>query len=45
MLFDAAPSVTAHRLAETYRIIGIPPVDARANFLKLGKFDDVMEIA
>ncbi len=45
MLFEAALGVTAHQLAETFDIIGIPLVDARANFLQPAKFGDVVEIA
>jgi len=45
MLFEAALGVTAHQLGETFDIIGIPLVDARANFLKPAKFGDVVEIA
>ena len=45
MLFEAALGVTAHQLAETFGIIGIPLVDARANFLKTAKFGDEVEIA
>jgi 4-hydroxybenzoyl-CoA thioesterase len=45
MLFEAALGVTAHELAETFDIIGIPLVDARANFVKPVKFGDVAEIA
>jgi 4-hydroxybenzoyl-CoA thioesterase len=45
MLFEAALGVAAHRLAETFDIIGIPLVDARADFLKPAKFGDVVEIA
>ena len=45
MLFEAALGVTAHELADTFDIIGIPLVDARANFLKPAKFGDVVEIA
>ena len=44
MLFETALGVTAHELAETFDIIGIPLVDARANFLKPAKFGDVVEI-
>ena len=44
MLFEAALGVTAHQLAETFGIIGIPLVDARANFLKNPKFGDEVEI-
>ena len=45
MLFEAALGVTAHELAATFGIIGIPLADARANFLKPAKFGDVAEIA
>jgi 4-hydroxybenzoyl-CoA thioesterase len=45
MLFEAALGVTAHQLAETFGIIGIPLVDARANFLIPAKFGDLIEIA
>ena len=45
MLFECALGVTAHQLAETFDIIGIPLVDARANFLTPVKFGDVVEIA
>ena len=45
MLFENALGVTAHQLAETFGIIGIPLVDARANFLKPVKFGDEVEIA
>ena len=45
MLFEAALGVTAHELAETFGIIGVPLVDARANFLKPAKFGDVIELA
>jgi len=45
MLFEAALGVTAHQLADTYGIIGIPLVDARANFLRSPKFGDEVEIA
>jgi len=45
MLFDAALGVKPHELAPTYDIIGIPLVDARANFLIPAKFGDVIEIA
>ena len=44
MLFESALGVTAHELAETFDIIGIPLVDARANFVKPVKFGDVAEI-
>ncbi len=45
MLFEAALGVTAHKLAETFDIIGIPLVDARANFLRPAKFGDLIEVA
>jgi 4-hydroxybenzoyl-CoA thioesterase len=45
LLFEAALNVTAHQLAETFGIIGVPLVDARANFLKPAKFGDLVEIA
>ena len=45
MLFEAALGVTAHELGKTFDIIGIPLVDARANFLKPAKFGDIVEIA
>lgn len=45
MLFDAALGVKPHQLAATFGIIGIPLVDARANFLKPAKFGDVIELA
>lgn len=44
MLFDAALGVKPHDLAKTFGIIGIPLVDARANFLKPAKFGDIVEI-
>lgn len=45
LLFDAALGVKPHKLAETYGTMGIPLVDARANFLKPAKFGDTIEIA
>ncbi len=45
LLFEAALGVKAHELTKTFDIIGIPLVDARANFLKPAKFGDVIEIA
>ena len=45
MLFEAALGVPAHRLAKTFDIVGIPLVDARANFIRSAKFGDVIEIA
>src|ERR1700687_3611507 len=45
MLFEKALGVKPHELAKTFGIMGIPLVDARANFLKPAKFGDVIEIA
>jgi 4-hydroxybenzoyl-CoA thioesterase len=45
LLFQAALGVKAHELAKTFNIVGIPLVDARANFIKPAKFGDVVEIA
>ena len=45
LLFDAALGVKPHQLAATYNIIGIPLVDARANFLIPAKFGDIIEIS
>jgi len=45
LLFEAALGVKPDALARTYGIVGIPLVDARANFLKPAKFGDVIEIA
>jgi 4-hydroxybenzoyl-CoA thioesterase len=45
MLFEQALGVTAHELGATFGIIGLPLVDARANFLKPAKFGDVIDIA
>jgi 4-hydroxybenzoyl-CoA thioesterase len=44
MLFHAALGVKPHELAATFNIIGVPLVDAHANFLKPAKFGDVVEI-
>ncbi len=44
-LFDLALGVKPHELAGAYGIIGIPLVDARANFIKAVKFGDTLEIA
>jgi 4-hydroxybenzoyl-CoA thioesterase len=44
MLFEAALGVKPCDLASTFGIIGIPLVDARANFLKPAKFGDLAEI-
>ena len=45
MLFNAALGVKPHELGSTFGIVGIPLVDARANFLKPAKFGDVIELA
>jgi 4-hydroxybenzoyl-CoA thioesterase len=45
LLFDAALGVKPQDLGAMFSIIGIPLVDARANFLKPAKFGDVIEIA
>jgi 4-hydroxybenzoyl-CoA thioesterase len=45
LLFDAALGVKPQDLSATYGIIGLPLVDARANFLKPVKFGDTIEIA
>jgi 4-hydroxybenzoyl-CoA thioesterase len=45
MLFDAVLGVKPHELGPTFGIVGIPLVDARANFLRPAKFGDVIEIA
>jgi 4-hydroxybenzoyl-CoA thioesterase len=44
MLFEAALGVKPHELANTFGIVGIPLVDARANFRKPAKFGDLAEI-
>jgi 4-hydroxybenzoyl-CoA thioesterase len=45
MLFEAALGVKPQDLATGFGIVGIPLVDARANFLKPAKFGDVVEVA
>ena len=45
LLFEAALGVKPHEFARAFDIIGIPLVDARANFLKPARFGDVVEIA
>ncbi len=45
LLFDAALGVKPPDLAATFDIIGIPLVDARAEFRKPAKFGDMVEIA
>lgn len=43
-LFEAALGVKPHELATAFGIMGIPLVDARANFLKPAKFGDIVDI-
>lgn len=45
LLFDAALGVKPPDLARTFGVLGIPLVDARANFFKPAKFGDLIEIA
>ncbi len=45
LLFDAALGVKPQDLGATFDIIGIPLVDARAEFRKPAKFGDTIEIA
>jgi 4-hydroxybenzoyl-CoA thioesterase len=45
LLFEAALGVRPNELARTFDILGMPLVDARANFLKPVKFGDAIEIA
>ena len=45
LLFDAALGVKPQDLASTFGIIGIPLVDARAEFRKPAKFGEIVEIA
>jgi 4-hydroxybenzoyl-CoA thioesterase len=42
-MFEAALGVKPHEISSTFDIIGVPLVDARANFLKPVKFGDVVE--
>ncbi len=44
LLFDAALGVKPQDLASTFGILGIPLVDARAEFRKPAKFGDIVEI-
>jgi 4-hydroxybenzoyl-CoA thioesterase len=44
MLLEAALGVKAHEVLETFGIVGLPLVDARAIFLKPAKFGDLAEI-
>jgi 4-hydroxybenzoyl-CoA thioesterase len=45
LLFDAALGVKPQDLAATFGTIGIPLVDARAEFRKPAKFGDIIDIA
>jgi 4-hydroxybenzoyl-CoA thioesterase len=45
LLFEAVLGIKPQHLAQTYGIIGIALVDARANFLKPARFGDTVEIA
>ena len=45
LLFEAALGVKPQDLAQSFGVIGIPLVDARANFLKPARFGDAIEIA
>ena len=44
-MFEAVLGVKPHQLAGTFGIIGIPLVDARANFITPIKFGDTIEVA
>jgi 4-hydroxybenzoyl-CoA thioesterase len=43
-LFEAALGVKPSDLAATFGIVGIPLVDAKANFMRPAKFNDTVEI-
>ncbi len=43
-LFEAALGVPRHQLSETFGILGIPLVDARARFVTPVKFGDAIEM-
>jgi 4-hydroxybenzoyl-CoA thioesterase len=45
LLFEAALGVKPHELLKTFDLVGIPLVDARANFIKPAKFGDIIQIA
>jgi 4-hydroxybenzoyl-CoA thioesterase len=45
LLFETALGVKHHEIAAAFDILGIPLVDARANFLRPIKFGDTIEIA
>jgi 4-hydroxybenzoyl-CoA thioesterase len=44
-MFEAALGVKPHDLSYAFGIMGIPLVDARANFIKPVKFGDAVEMA
>jgi 4-hydroxybenzoyl-CoA thioesterase len=43
-LFEAALGVKPHKMSETFEILGVPLVDARAKFMVPAKFGDVVEM-
>jgi acyl-CoA thioesterase FadM len=45
LLFEATPGVKAQELAAAYAVLGIPLLDARANFFKSAHLGDAVEIA
>lgn len=45
LLFETALGLKPHELRESFDIVGIALVDARANFLKPVKYGDAVEIA
>jgi 4-hydroxybenzoyl-CoA thioesterase len=44
LLFEAALDVKPNRMAETFEILGVPLVDARAQFMVPVKFGDLVEM-
>jgi 4-hydroxybenzoyl-CoA thioesterase len=44
LLFEAALGVPPHKMAETFEILGVPLVDARAKFMVPAKFGDEVEM-
>jgi 4-hydroxybenzoyl-CoA thioesterase len=44
-LFETALGVRPSDLAATFGIVGIPLVDAKANFMRPAKFNDMVEIS
>ena len=44
-MFEAALGVKPHDIAGTFSILGVPLVEARANFLKPIRFGDVVDLA